>query len=215
MIKILYSFLILILFSCNQKSKTTVIENQDSVATEVEHWQDGFKLTHNIDIDSIWGKPVRFYVTNKDCDSKALAFYLGTYRPTDEPETARLLSLATTDNDSLRPFYRWILNKTIVIQDGALAEYTGVPARRYAEKFPQEFFEYMDFDKSGGKYTDWTNSIMYSGFYDSENQKKQIEIAKNLAKTMSLNCIECDLKTKKRIEEFSKDCFSEINSFKK
>lgn len=211
MTRILYSFLILILFSCNQKSETVGIENQDSVATEVQHWQDGFKLTHHIDIDSIWGKPVRFYVTNKDCDPKALAFYLGTYRPTDEPETARLLSLATTDNDSLRPFYRWILNKTILIQDGALAEYTGVPARKYAEKFPKEFFEYMDFDQSGEKYSDWVNAIAYSGFESSDNHKKQIEIAENLASTMVSNCLECDTKMKERIEKFSKDCFSMKN----
>ena len=75
-----------------------------------------------------------------------------------------MLSLVTTNDNNLRPFYRWCLNKTIQIEDGALAEYTGIPARQYAEKFPKEFFEYMDYDTTKEKYGDWVGSISYSGY---------------------------------------------------
>jgi len=146
-------------------------------------------------------------VTNKKCDSTALKFYLGCYRPKDEAETARLLNLITTENDSLRPFYRWIVNKTILIQDGALAEYTGVPARKYAEKFPKEFFEYMNSDQSGKKYFDWCNSISYSGFYDFENYRDTKKIKDDIIKTMMNNCTDCNENYEDKINKFANDCF--------
>ena len=207
MIKIIFPVLLL-LFSCKEKNKTFPNQENKTIKQKVANWQEGFGLTHSIDIDSIWGKPVRYYVTNKKCDSTAIKFYLGTYRPTDEPETERLLHLVTTDDSSLRPFYRWILNKTIIIQDGALGEYTGIPAREYVEKFPKEFFEYMDFDKSGKKYSDWCNSITYSGFYNSDDYKNPERNKENIVKTMNLNCSNCDKKARKRILKFADDCFS-------
>lgn len=197
--------------SCKEEKKTDDIsleKKSDSSSTEIDDWQKGFELTHNPEIDSIWNKPVNFYISNKKCDSTAIKFYLGVYRPTDEPETARLLNLVTTDNDYLRPFYRWILNKTILIQDGALGEYTGLPARQYAEKFPNEFFEYMDSDKSGGKYMDWVNSILYSGFYENEHNSPPKK-AENIRNKMLRNCKNCSIVTKTKIEKFSKDCFLE------
>ena len=198
----------LIILSCNKENKVAenLIEKKDSISIN-DDWQEGFELTHNIDKDSIWGKPVRFYVENKKCDSTAIKFYFGKYRPYDEPETQRLLDLVITDNDSLRPFYRWILNKTILIQDGALGEYTGVPARKYAEKYPKEFFEYMDYDKTGGKYLDWTNSILYSGFYDWDDYKDPLKVQQSLIKAMVSNCQNCDQSMKTRIIKFAKDCF--------
>lgn len=207
MAKIVFSLLLLIIFSCKDKKTAVVNPKKISIKKEALSWQEDFGLTHSIDIDTIWKKPVRYYVTNKNCDSTALKFYLGVYRPTDEPETERLLNLIITKNDSLRPFYRWILDKTIIIQDGALGEYTGAPARKYAEEFPKEFFEYMDSDRSGEKYSNWCNSIAYSGFYDFENYKDTGKIKGKLIKTMSENCVGCNEKCQERIINFANDCF--------
>ena len=170
-------------------------------------WQRNFGLTHDIDKDSIWNKPVRFYIDNPNCDKTAIAFYFGKFRPSDNDETSRLLQLVVSEDNNLRPFYRWILNKTIQIQDGALGEYTGVPARKYAEKFPNEFFEYMDFDASGEKYSDWYNSILYSGFYQGDDYDKPEIIRQNLVKIMKSNCKNCNETMNKRIEKFALDCF--------
>ncbi len=170
-------------------------------------WQRGFGLTHDIDTDSVWFKPVRFYFDNKKCSVLAKDFYYGRYRPTDENKTDTLLNLVLSSDATLRPLYRWILNKTIVIQDGALAEYTGAPARRYAETYPKEFFEYMDTDKSGEKYSDWFNAILYSGFYKTEDFKNPKKIRVAVIKTMTKNCKDCDAKLKKRIVVFANDCF--------
>lgn len=201
-----------LLISCDDKSNSKSSEEvpTTNVQQNAADWQKGFGLTHDIDQDSIWNKPVRFYFENKECDQTAKDFYYGKYRPTDEPRTAELLSLITTDNDDLRPFYRWILDKTIVIQDGALGEYTGVPARRYAEKFPNEFFEYMDANPSGEKYAFWTNSILYSGFYDSDNDENSQKMREDLTNTMISNCESCDDTIKERIKKFAKDCFPDI-----
>ena len=55
----------MILFSCKQK-KTNVLPKKDPIKYESTNWQEDFGLTHSIDLDSVWYKPVRFYVTNKN-----------------------------------------------------------------------------------------------------------------------------------------------------
>ena len=212
--RIISLIFVIILFSCKKQENIVIKESKDPIEYESTNWQQDFGLTHSIDSDSVWGKPMRYYMSNKNCDPIAKDFYLGVYSPKDEPKTARLLNLVTSENDSLRPFYRWILNKTILIQDGALGEYTGVPARKYAEKFPKEFFEYMDFDKSGKKYSDWYNSIAYSGFYDFENSNDTNKIKESLIETMTKNCKNCNIDYQKRIVKFADDCFSNENSTK-
>ena len=214
--------IILSLVSCSKTQKTDLktetvrTEKQDTLKKINEKtqefknersWQEGFGLTHDIDKDTIWGKPVRFYIESKNCSQLAKNFYFGTKRPTDDEETEKLLKLVVSDDKNLRPFYRWILNKTILIQDGALAEYTGVPARQYAEKFPSEFFDYMDYDNTGSKYKDWCNSILYSGFYNSDDCKNPSKIRQNVINTMTKNCLNYDNNYKKRIEKFANDCF--------
>jgi len=170
-------------------------------------WQEGFGLTHEPDKDSIWYKPVSYYLSDNECSGLAYEFYYGRLRPSDDGITDELLKLATTENKKLRPFYRWCLNKTIVIQDGALVEHTGVPARKYAEKFPKEFFDYMDSDTTGERLNDWISTISYSGFYESDDYEKGKEIQQKMAKKMKSNCRNCDDKTMKRIDKFTKDCF--------
>jgi hypothetical protein len=211
-------FSLLLLIACSDKeAKTENLSEIISVDTVIKHdtvyinndsdWQEGFGLTHEPEKDSIWRKPVKFYIDNKNCSPIAIDFYFGEFRPTDNRTTATLLSLATTNDSSLRPFYRWCLNKTIQIQVGALAEYTGVPARRYAEKFPKEFFEYIDIDTTKGKYNDWVDAISYSGFYDQDDYKKASDIKKRLITTMKSNCNNCSRQFLNRIDQFAADCF--------
>jgi hypothetical protein len=210
--------IIFFLFACNDEGMRTneirqTAKKDSSVKPDTlpdnnhNDWQEGFGLIHNPDVDSIWGKPVSYYITNDQCSPLAINFYKGSFRPMDNDSTAQLLFLAAADNDELRPFYRWCLNKTILIQDGALAEYTGVPARKYAEKFPAEFFEYMDYDTTGSKYSDWKNSITYSGFYDEDNYKKPEQIRNRMTRKMLGNCYNCKGQLKQRIRKFTEDCF--------
>ncbi len=220
--KILLILLILFLFSCETQDNVPFEKKDDSPSTKMnieksketprtkknqDYWQQGFGLTHNIDQDSIWKKPVRYYVENEECTQIAIDFYLGKFRPTDNDQTEELLNLVLTKNTELRPFYRWILNKTIIIQDGALGEYTGLPARKYAERFPNEFFDYLDIEKSNEKYQNWCNSIMYSGFYDYDDYDNLALVRKEFAKTMMKNCTSCSKSTNDRIKKFANDCF--------
>ncbi len=185
----------------------TVLKHDTIYIKTDNNWQDGFGLTNEPERDSVWGKPVKFYIDNPKCSAIAIDFYLGQFRPTDNNTTAALLELVTTDDKNLRPFYRWCLNKTIQIQDGALGEYTGVPARRYAEKFPREFFEYMDSDTTNEKYNDWVSSISYSGFYDIDDYKKSADIRNRMTKKMKQNCKSCNAQMNERIDKLAKDCF--------
>ena len=206
------------LSACSQKQRDdktvvvnqiidTVIKHDTIVLHDQNNWQEGFGLTHNPELDSIWFKPVKFYIDNEECSPTAIDFYFGKFRPGDNRATEALLDLATTANQSLRPFYRWCLNKTIFIQDGALAEHTGIPARRYAEKYPKEFFQYMDVDTSLQKYNDWIAAIGYSGFYENEDQQSSVTVRQNLISSMIQNCKGCSVNLEDRIRKFAFDCF--------
>lgn len=189
------------------QSKDTVVKHDTIFYNPDSNWQKGFGLTNDPDTDSIWGNPVKFYISNPKCSPIAIDFYQGQFRPTDNYTTEALLSLVTTNDDNLRPFYRWCLNKTIQIQDGALAEYTGIPARKYAEKFTKEFFGYMDIDTTKEKYNDWVGAISYSGFYDNDDYQKSNEIRSRMTKAMKQSCKDCNAAILKRIDKFVLDCF--------
>lgn len=216
-----YNFLLVVVFlliACKAKDSNNtdplVKKEVDTVFVyggNNTDWQKSFKLTHNPDIDSVWFKPVSYYLNDEECSGLAYDFYFGALRPSDNGTTDELLKLATTNNNKLRPFYRWCLNLTIIIQDGALGEHTGVPARKYAEKYPKEFIEYMDKDKSGNRYQDWCGSIEYSGYYREENWDCNLA-RKNLIKTMLNNCISCDDILKDRIKKFAYDCFPDSSN---
>jgi hypothetical protein len=190
-----------------ESAKVDTVILYDTIFSEQDDWQIGFNLTHDPEVDSIWGKPVIFYIENPKCSPIAIDFYVGQFRPTDNDLTGALLSLVTTNDNHLRPFYRWCLDKTIQIQDGALAEYTGIPARQYAEKFPEEFFVYMDIDTTGTKYKNWINAISYSGLNDGEFNKKSQIIRERMSTVMKRNCLNCDTKIRNRIDKLTGDCF--------
>jgi hypothetical protein len=170
-------------------------------------WQQGFDLTHNPDEDSVWHKPVSYYINNKRCAGLAIDFYNGEFRPSDNNATDQLLNYATTSNDTLRPFYRWCLNKTIEISDGALADHVGLPAKRYAEKFPKEFLHYMQADSTKSRYRNWVEAINYSGYYDHDSPNDYLTTRREFIGTMKRNCKGCNAKIFKLIEKFGVDCF--------
>ena len=223
-----FYFLILlayILISCSKKTESVTKDSEGKILHSPEkvnideqknstndNYQIGFNLTHNIEIDSIEGKPVKFYIENKNCDSLAISFYYGRYRPTDDNLISNLLDLSSTNDKNLRPFYRWILDKTIEISDGALGEYPGVPARKYAEKFPEELFNFLDSDASKTRYSNWTDIISYSGFYETDDYKKPELIRKKLEAEMIKNS---SIKLQNRISKFTLDCFPDVNKIDK
>lgn len=210
-----FAFIFLISCETKQQKPNDAVQAQagiksDSVLIPTQNdydWQEGFGLSHDPEKDSIWFKPVQYYLSDDNCSGLAYDFYMGTLRPGDDGTTDELLKLACSDNEKLRPFYRWCLNKTILVQDGALGEHTGIPARRYAEKFPNEFFEYMNIDSTGNKYLDWVNAISYSGYYEHDSFDKKNEVRQRMISTMKKNCKDCSSEILRRMEAFAKDCF--------
>jgi hypothetical protein len=151
----------------------------------------------------IGGRPVAFYLTDPRVSPLAKALYTGRFRPSDSDSTTRLLALVTTKQADIRPFYRWCLDFTIRLSDGALGEYPGEPALRYASKFPQEFFAYMDKDTTGERYKSWVVIIAYSGLgsYDEATTATR----KRITDEMKKNCHSCTDRMSKRISVFAKD----------
>ena len=210
---------IILLASCkgevNGEKGRTRISPKDTVVihdtvyinnNESGEWQKGFGLTHDPDKDSIWGKPVSYYL-DETCSPLAYDFYYGySYiKPSDNGVTEEILKLACTNDTKLRPFYRWCLDKIITLSDGALSELVGVPARQYAEQFPDEFFEYLDIDPANDKYKMWTEAIQYSGYSDYPDYDNRNLQNKELIKRMTRNLKEKSAGNIQRIEKFAKD----------
>jgi len=181
----------------------------DTTPTSKNIWLD--KLTNNkYNLpDTIAGKPAIFYLDNPKVAPIAKLLYYEKFRPGDNDSTTQLLKLVTTDDEEIRPFYRWCLDLTIQISDGALAEYPGEPALKYAIKFPQEFFIYMDKDATGQRYKEWTEIIAYSGLSDYTKHSSQIQ--NEIIIKMTNNCAACDSDMKKRIISLQKTLLMILN----
>jgi len=175
----------------------------DTIHLQKNIWTDRLNNKKYPLPDTIGGKPVSFYLNNPNVASIAKALYNVLFRPADNDTTAQLLSLVITNDSLVRPFYRWCLDFTISISDGALGEYTGTPALKYATKFPKEFFAYMNKDTSRQRYKEWTESIAYSGLsnYDETNSEIENKIINNL----QANCKSCNADLKTRISKFAED----------
>lgn len=198
----------------DEKGAATMVEHDTIVVHDTvwqtpakDDWQRDFGLTHDPEKDSIWGKPVNYYLDDSTCAGLASDFYFGYLRPTDNGATGDLLALVTTDNDKLRPLYRWCLSRTIEIADGALGEYTGQPARRYVEKFPREFVEYIKKLKTGVEETAWAYAITYSGCYDYEGYDDYPLLIRIMTAAIRKNCRGCDKATIARLERFVDRCY--------
>ncbi|MFY0643617.1 MAG: hypothetical protein JXR19_04055 [Bacteroidia bacterium] len=181
----------------------TVVVKDTIYLNRMNNWQRFFKLTHDPNIDSIWGHAVEHYISDPECNALAFDFYYGTFRPMDNASTAELLNLVLEPNDKLRPYYRWCLEKTMEISDGALGEYPGQPARKYAELYPQEFIEYIEQHQDTTNYWLWVDMISYSGLdeysYDADAAFEGIQ------KQMWSNCTACPDSIKLKITQFAKD----------
>jgi len=209
----------ILFISCNSNSPTNQTSKVDSITNNKASIVDTIPRSKNVWVDrlngsiyplpdTIGGKPVSFYLDNPKVADIAKAFYKGQYRPTDNDSTMQLLSYVTTSDSSIRPFYRWCLDFTITISDGALGEYPGVPALAYATKFPKEFFDYMDKDNSGQRYKQWTEIIAYSGLNSYDKKKSEIET--EIITKMYNNCYFCSGDTKSRTATFAKDITKSI-----
>lgn len=190
--------------ACNNNKQT----QQDNTTAKKPVWTDRLNGKQYPLPDFVGGKPVSFYLYNANIASIAKAFYRSQFRPGDNDSTTQLLSYVTTADSTIRPFYRWCLDFTITISDGALGEYPGDPALQYATKFPAEFFKYMDEDRSGERYKRWTEIIAYSGLNDYS--KPESEIQKEIINSLQQNCVSCSDDIKSRIKIFAEDITNDL-----
>jgi hypothetical protein len=116
---VVISFLIA---ACNDNTQTNQKVSGDSsqkslIDTTKNIWVDKLNQRHYPLPDSIGGKPASFYLDNPKVASIAKLFYQGQFRPIDNDSTTPLLSYVTTDDSTIRPFYRWCLDFTIEISE--------------------------------------------------------------------------------------------------
>lgn len=194
------SFIWLIFYGCTSPTSNTKRSNV---------WKDRLTNREYIFPDTIAGQSVLTYLSRPDINPIAKAFFEGRYRPTDNDSTMLLFSDITTTDSTLRPFYRWCLNFTISISDGALGEYLGKPAFDYVKSYPEEFFLFIDQDTSGLYYKNWLEMIAYSGLNNyNENFPKS-----KITREIENSCLNCDQAIKQRIHLFIKEIEDLINGY--
>jgi hypothetical protein len=191
----LFSTLFIVIASCTNSN------NQNVVST------NQVAYTNKNEMDSINSKPINFYLQNKNCSPLAKNFYNGKFIPSDNDSTTMLLNLSITSDTILRPFYFWCLNSVIDQADGALMEYVGVPARRYIEKYPKEYFTYMSTKQFRKSKNNWITAINYSGYYENESSENKTRIKKQFISTILKNCFNCTASLKKEVNLFANECF--------
>jgi hypothetical protein len=191
----LFSILFILLTSCADGNKQNIVSTKKIVNN------------HSNKADSINGKPVKFYMENKNCSQVAKDFYNGKFIPSDNDSTEILLNLSFKSDSILRPFYFWCLNSIINEADGALMEYIGIPARRYIEKYPMKYFVDIHTEQFKKNKNNWITSINYSGYYENENSEDKIKIKKIFISKILKNCINCNTSLKSEINIFAEECF--------
>lgn len=196
--------LIVFFSSCNdagKKQETRIVKNSDTINTQKKQVsKHEFGISPNPDKDSIWKKPVSYYISDPECSKIATAFYQGSFEPTQNEETRKLFDLTLTDNNKLRPFYRWCMDMIMQIGDTSQSAYIGQAAYKYAEKFPQEYFQYMDDDITTERYGMWTAAMKF-GIRRSDQPIDRNRISTSIRS----NCSGCDAKTKARIDKLVSD----------
>ena len=95
----------------------------------------------------------------------------------------------------------------ILGEDGSI-DGTQDICKEYAEKFPGELFNFLDSDTSKTRYSNWTDIISYSGFYETDDYKKPKLIRKKMQAEMIKNS---STKLQNRIVKFTLDCFPDVN----
>jgi hypothetical protein len=189
----LFSLLFILITSCTDR------DSQNSISTN----QTADNYSNQT--DSINGKPIKYYLDNKNCSQIAKDYYNRKFIPTDNDSTTALLNLSIIDDTILRPFYFWCLNRIIDEADGALMEYVGVPARKFIEKYPNEYFNYVKTKRIIKN--NWITSINYSGYYENETSENKIKIKKQFASNTLKNCINCNTTLKNEINILAEECY--------
>lgn len=182
-----------VIIGCNNNRKS----NNDTKAGTSNNYSTNDTIK-KLDLES--------YLKNKKVSELAKNYYLGKFKPTDNPDTEKLLNLSLTADTSVRPFYFWCLNEIINSADGALMEYVGEPARRYIEKFPSEFLYYLD--NRCIDIANWETAINYSGYYKDEQPENTKAVLKNFTAAILKNCIDCNTSQINKLTRFAQECFS-------
>ncbi len=168
-------------------------------------WREvfGFRY-HDSERDSIAGHPLDYYTSDTACSANAIGFLSGNWRPSCDRMTDELLALSLRGDPKFHPLYVWCLFMTLRISDGCLAENVGLPARRYAEAYPKEFFMAMDRPGDSDMYAIFVEAIRYSGGNASEHSSD--ETRAHMEGRMLSQCAGCSATMRKRIHQFSIDC---------
>lgn len=182
---------------------TPAPKSRQHLATAPRLWRDRLTGRRYPLPAVIGGRPVAFYLASRKVSPLAKALYTARFQPSDTDSTSQLLALVTTNDSEIRPFYRWCLDFTISLSDGALGEYPGPPALAYATKFPREFFAYMDKDASDQRYKRWVELMAYSGL--NEYAQPPAVSTKAIEAKITRNCPVCSTQLARRIHRLAAD----------
>lgn len=223
MIKVVFSFiLIILLLACNKTDKTITKNSQsDSIITETtsdlttiekgekERMRNFLTI---IKTDAIDQKPIAYYLNNPNVNILCKRLYNGEFDVTDNNETFDVLKVISQKNDTLYPFYFHCLNAICKVSDGALSEAIGEPCFEMVYNYP--VYSFHKFTQQPELMESFSSFIGYELGFQSDNtsaiETSYAEFKKQLCKKLNMN----DSQVKKTYENFIKAIDIEIGNMK-
>jgi hypothetical protein len=174
--------------ACNTDKTHTAATSFDSTIPKVKPVDTTAALRQKNDADSL---PMRT-VGNMVLD--------GSFTPTDDPATFRLMDSLQANTKESRRFYFSVFNKIMDRADGALGEAIGDYTLTYVEQFPAEFIEFSK-DFTNERMETWASNV---GIELSLSANDPKEGYANYDDLVTRNCKGCNKQTQQRLQQFNK-----------
>ena len=119
---------------------------------------------------------IKFYLDNSQISKTAKDFYNGKFKVADNTKTFSIIDSLKTKNNTIRPFYIFLISKIIDKADGALSESLGISCKEFIESKPDFLIGFL---YSQNKIVDkrfpdnWAKQIAGEFMIDCEGKEKQ------------------------------------------
>lgn len=143
-------------------------ENQKIYAEQAQRKKEEYLSF--LQVDSLNGKPISFYLENSETHELVKSFYLEEFIPSDNDTTFELLDILTGKNEIIYPFYFHFFNAICLLSDGAISEVMGKHCMRMIYNYPKYTFSFFkDNSQLLGKYIVFITYELYFKYDDTSN----------------------------------------------
>ncbi len=149
-----------------------------------------------------------YYLKNKAISQPAKDFYYHKFPASDDEKTFSIIDSLTTDNNSTRPFYLYLVSNMLKKSDGALAESLGNSCNTFLQSHPNQILEFLYTNRiSSPEFIDlWAYAIAGEFMITCEGKENQCVTA-----SFNKLLLKCKTDNKSLLRVFFKKIISKIH----